>query len=169
MPETTIFEDMVKALAKDSRFDLLDHAAIRAQVASVCATVAENRTARLREQHERMVELLGNMESQHVTFGMLDSDEVLHPDWCRECRVTKLQEALAALEGYLTAYHPMDPQPDSTAAWAIAALGEQSMEITDLKAVLLKLLDATVFVRREFEAEGGWKVEALNEAREALA
>lgn len=52
---------------------------------------------RLRATNESLLAMLERMETLHVTFTGPDGEE-LHPDWCRECRVAKVQAALGDLE-----------------------------------------------------------------------
>lgn len=45
-----------------------------------------------REQLEALQQIVENMATQHVTFRVEGSQEVMHPDWCPLCRLEKAEQ-----------------------------------------------------------------------------
>jgi hypothetical protein len=64
-----------------------------------------------RDVAHRIVE---RMETGHVEFGG-PGGERIHPDWCRECRVSKLQAAIADIDAHATPIGLLDERdPDGS-------------------------------------------------------
>lgn len=48
--------------------------------------------SQLEAQVASMQQIIQNMATQHVVFGVVGSDEKVHPDWCPLCRIEKAEE-----------------------------------------------------------------------------